>query len=409
MGTKSSEGLEARTSEAARLLQERGRLLTPEELKGAYLVVFPPVVTSKWDDDLNAGKNMPEEAVREELGQDMVELFNHLASKYHFYSVGLRDHAKDPKAYAHLWNTAWRANLMGLPTLAKLAVLMHELPETKSRGLGEAQDLLNRIGSDKGFKWMGQRLEEIIKVITDYPSVIIDHVGYCSKRNGTKGCYTLLQSLEGAVNQSKEASMMKLHGSEKAKAEYAYQAVISALKNLSRTATDASKRIIPPQLVDVPHPPTNKQGMPPDYIKNELKAAVNVAYVDALFKSAKDMLKREVPNEDYWIPVAAMTLSHIDRVRTMKTSAEVEKASREAANFLQRMDNFMKFLEQSEIVNNPLYFLNAALKTELLRELKGQTDFLRHRPDSAFRKMTESLVGRYNAVNRLYGASVIKV
>ncbi len=404
--TRQHQTLEAVTADslasARKLLAVPNRWLTPDELARVYAVIFPAKIRSKWDNLLNEGRDMPKEAVRDELGPDMLEPYEHLVSSYKFQSVGKRQHAKDPALLRHLWNCAWRAELMGLPLETKLATLMHELPEHKARGVDEAYKIIHHIKSDATFGKLGPTLADVLDSITDYDAIAVDHTGHCLHRNGTAGGREALEAIARSVSQSKEALKEK-----KSKAYVFYDNVWAAVNKLKTTMGSMEKRVIPPALSGEQHSLNSLDAeVVYGYICDELKACLNPVYVARIFKVAREMLENGSQNA-YMLP-AIRALSHMDKLRTMDSRREVEKATREAMTFAEKFGSLIKVLECSDIFDNRLYFLNAALQTELHKELGIQAELLEGRPDTAFAETARLTRLRNETARKLYSDHAIK-
>lgn len=400
--------MDTNDSNIKQLLLSEERWLTREELREVYAFVYPTTVKSAWDSLLNAGNAMPVEAVKAELGADIVKAYEQLVSKYKLPFVGERKHSNDPKLFRHLWNSAWRASLMGLPLEARLAALMHELPEHRARGVDEANKIISEISKDAAFDKQGQKgnveklgpkIANLLDILTDYEAIAVDHVGHCLNRNGTRGNIEIMDALLESVEQS-----IRMLKEKKSKAAPFYERVKGSLKDLQKTANSVDKRVIHPAFMGIAYdlrmPGKEFYG----YLRNELKAALNPGYVKRLFSETRKML--EEGKQDYYIVPAIRAISHIDKVRTTNNS-EFEKATREAMTFLGGLGMLMPVLDKSRIYNNVLYFLNEALKTELLRELGTQVSAQVRRPDTALAAASQIILGRYTQADELYGGTAI--
>ncbi len=387
MENKNSKGLEARTSEAARLLQEEGRWLTPEELKQVYASIYPKLKTPSTGDKLllQPGLRMTQEVIAAELGPDMVKPYQLLEEHFLFQYAGQRLHALDPSLRRHLWDTAYRAHLMGLPLETRLAAVMHDLPEFKSRSLSEAFRTLKQIEEN-----FGPVTAKYVSEMTDFEAIMVREVFYTIQRNGSKDksakhyC-TIFEERTAKIGKNQR----ELLGNR-------CEAVKQALKQAFDNRTSPSK-----QLVHVTADAAS------EWLEREVLARTDLPYVNQTYEYARKRL--ENGEQGYDTTPIIKAIAHIDRLRTtMGGFLAIEQASRKSLDFLPRLEKMLTVLRNSGIVNNNLHFLSAALKTELYRALDRATVYFYGTPDTTARTPAKVMNERLERVIKAYRSDILR-
>ena len=364
--TNGQESLESMVNNAIAILQINGRWLNADELQLVYKGVFPRITEpTRWDRRLQRRGTMPKAAVAEELGPDMQETYDFLVREMNFLDVGTRPHNSYKDLSRHLWDTAYRAHIMNLPQEIRQIALTHSLLEYKARGLKEARLILNELR--KGF---GSYIADSVSNLTFWDGILLDHLSYQMRKSGQNGQY-LHRTLSRISKVAERGN------------------VVQTLGIVAKLATTSNKRIIPAEIVEG------------DTMYRETRARLHRDYIQGMYESSRAMVEG---NQTYGNPLLLVkALCLIDRLRTVDEKVEVERMTREAMDFLPYLDRMVGLLQNSGLVNNPLAFVNATLKTELLMELEQRTSEVRSRRDTTFASFAELLGSRSSEAGVLYG------
>ncbi|MBI2137243.1 hypothetical protein HYU12_01855 [Candidatus Woesearchaeota archaeon] len=351
------------TVETARdLLAVRNHWLSDEELRRVYEAVYPSQKLTDSDMSLQNNEIQLREKADAELGDRMYETYLCLVDNFNFLQSGNREHNPFSGMSRHLWETAYRTNLMGMPFEVKELALMHSLPEHNGRGLSEAKKEIDNLADN----FQGHHLREPLRLHANWHGMLVDHLNLRMSRiagsnhtvskkpvNGSAKLETMTNTLcRISVGYDEERS-----------------AVQRQLKTVVMLSPDSKERLVPLVVVD------NQRLYP------EVRARVHRNYMTELFNGATECLRK---GHDYWSNVLIVKgLCFIDRIRTTNSDAAVEKVTRESMEFLSRLDVIERLIKRRGLVDNPLAFVNAALKTELLIELKQKAGEARRRRDNA--------------------------
>lgn len=368
------------------LLARTDRWLGSKELQQTYLEVYPRIPPNRSDTNLQIGKRMSPSDVEKDLGQDMVKPYSVLEERFGFHYAGARQHALNHAIRRHLWDTAFRAQKMGQPLEVRLAAIMHDLIEFKARETDAAFKLVNEISQH-----FEQRVGEYVVAMADLGAIIAREVFYEVERNGKTGSrdcpLTYIETL-ARIRLSKKG---KLNGAgEEVKSE-----VGTALRGAFKATPE--KRIVPVTAA-----------LGSGLLVNEVIARLHPGYVNRLYQRVRAQLEHGDPN--YYVIPLVKALAHIDRLRTtMGDFSLIEQASRRSANFLQLMpDRLIDVLDRSSMVDNRLYFLSIAMKTELVGLLRQEAQNFGRRPDTTSQVAASILKGRLAAAEKAYGREVIQ-
>ncbi len=351
------------------LVSVQDRELSKEEIRLLYNSVFPRMATpGRWDIRLQKGKLLPAQAVDEELGQDMRHTYNYLVEEFGFLDAGKRPHNPRMDLPRHLWDTTYRAQLMGLDLETRQIALMHSLLEYKARGLGEAVKYLGKIRSE-----FGNVVAEGVKDLTFWDAILLDHFMYYARRNGKRtneGYWDILSKITAIAEKQKIHPMLERAPIPKSK-----------------------QRLIPVDLSDG------------DLDYREAKTRLHAQYAHDIYQISRAKLESMYENgqnyDNRLLILAA--LCSIDKLRTADGRGEVERVTRESLDLLVNIGIMDDLIQNSGILNNALSLVNATLKTELLIELDQRTKEARDRRDTTFATYAEFLAQRLTKARALYG------
>ncbi len=352
------------------LLTDPKKPLNPGGLRFVYQNVYPKTVLTEADQRLQRGQVMSAEAVASELGADMQPIYDYLVGKVHFLKVGNRPHNAYADLSRHLWDTAYRAQLMGLPLSQRQLALIHSLPEYVARGLVEARRFVAAIRGN-----FGENVADGLERLTDWDGILVDHLRYFVERIGSNGNSGSLENLKKRLAKI----------STKDERGRVVETLEDVLK-LPASSAGSNRRLIPLELADSP-------------IYPEAKARLHAVYVDRL-----------VETSDYdGTSLVVKSLCLIDRLRTVDGVVQVEKITRETADFLPRLDEMLELLHRHKTVNNVLEFVAAALKTEFLIELDQRAAQARGMRDTRFASFTDLLGSRLASARQRYGSTAAEM
>lgn len=350
-------------------LATRDRRLTPEELRLIYNSVYPKATLTDADRRLQQGEVMLAEAVSRDLGADMQATYDYLVQQMHLHSVGDRPHNVYFDLSRHLWDTGYRVRLMGLSLPLRQLALIHSLPEHKARGLAEAKDIVAAMK-----KQFGAEVAEGLERLTDWDSILVDHLSYTIERIGLNGSSSSPEYLKKRLEKISEKNER--------------QSVAGTLEDVLKLSSQSNKRLVPAELAG-------------NLVCPEVKARLHKKYVAALGESETERLKKssDYSNE----PLVVKGLCLIDRLRTADGVVQVEKVTREAADFLPCLDIVLRYMQGKGRFNNVLEFVAAALKTELLTELDQRATHVGSMRDTYFARFADLFRRRLDRAREQYG------
>jgi len=355
------------------LLLISDRWLNTDELKLVYQGVFPRIAKpSKWDLMLQRRQAMPQKAVEEELGRDMQETYKCLVEEQNFLDVGARPHNQYVDLSRHLWDTAYRAGVMGLGLEIRQIALMHSLLDYKARGLEEAKTLFNNLKNKFGYE-----VASGIEMLTFWDAILLDHLAYTTNKNG------------GFKAREYDGLLITL---QKISKGYDSTNVRTVLGEVTKLAFNSKKRVIPAELTEG------------DLVYREARARLNRGYSERLYLASRQALEHSYQNSKKYdnriMVVEALCI--IDKLRTADGITQVERITREALDFLPYLDRMLNLLQHSDIINNNMALVTVALKAELLIELYQKTSEAGSRRDTAFRSYASLLDGRLSTARKQY-------
>lgn len=349
--------------------------ITQDEMRFVYQNVYPRAQLTEADQKLQRRQVMAAEAVSAELGLDMQSSYEWLVENAGFQNAGDRPHNTYTDLPRHLWDTAYRAQLMGLKLPDRQLALMHSLPEYKARGLTEARRFISAVKTE-----FGEDIASGLELLADWGGILVDHLRYRVEQIGDSG---RLKSESSSLEYLKRRLEAISRKEEKTQVEATLERVLRL--------HGAKDRLVPLELAD-------------NLIYPEAKARLHRAHVDSLATAAIAQTKKQGQTQSYaTTSLVVKGLCLIDRLRTADGAAQTEKVTRETADFLPRLDAAVSYLHGKKSVNNPLEFVTAALKTEFLMELEQRTAQARSMRDTRFRTVADLLEERLVEATRLYG------
>ncbi len=381
-----SLNLEELTSRAENLLK-KGALLSPEELATVYDCVYPFIDPDAADIELQTGRKMPLRVATHELGKGMDIIYGHLEDVFSFQTSNKLRFVESPGLRRHLWDTAFRARLMGLPPNVRIAALAHDLPEYRAHNLLEASEVIHGLG--KYFK--GDIITHIARM-TDFSAVLIRDVFDSANggpANATEAsCRRILESRERGINHDYNATRV---GTDLvALMSPSFSVVGRAVCDALKAREHENGKLVPVTASSVS-----------DWIVQEALARANPFYARSVYAYAQEALKHD--QSDYDSALLIKGLAHIDRLRThMGDFSAIERASREAITFIDCLDGILAELNARAIVNNPLYFVLSVLKFEVTDLLRAESVNFARRSDTTSRYGGTILLNRLNAFSEKY-------
>lgn len=356
------------------LLLTSDRWINTDELKLVYQGVFPRVAEqSRWDLRLQRRERMPQKAVDEELGNDMRATYQHLVEEQNLLNSGTRPHNGYVDLPTHLWDTAYRAWVMGLDLETRQTALMHSLLDYKARGLEEARMILHSLRNQ-----FGHDVASGIDTLTFWDAILLDHLAHSMNKIG---------GVKARENGGYLTTLQKIsRGYERAN-------VKTVLGEVATLAPNSKKRVIPTELTEG------------DLVYREARARLHRGYSEKLYSASRQALEDpDQKGENYDNPIMVVeALCLIDKLRTADGINQVERITRESLDFLPHLGNMLNLLQNSNIINNNLALVTAALKAELLTELDQRTSEARGRRDNTFGSYASLLETRLLIARKQYG------
>lgn len=363
--------LEERAQKAAAILKSRQRI-SEAEFSQIYSLTYPHMQPSEADILLQMGQRMHAEVVKAELGPHMEKIYRIANDYLGFEQVDSGRYAAEPGLHRHLWDTAWRANMLGLPLNTRMVALLHDVPEFAGYGIPQTVEALKKIGN-----YINEYSLEDLASMTDFSAVIMRDFFRTMQKKGKS-----LNDVDHAgILRAKEARTMKAPIMQSAAVpkyifglvNAAYSAALENIGTAIEALHEPKKRLVPV---------TAASGV--DWVMDEAIARANVGYAAGIYEHSKEKFMEGKDQYDTVLLVKA--LAHIDRLRTtMGDFARTERATREAMNFTQNLDRMLDDLTAPGIVNNYLVFLSMALKTETINLLRQETENFSRRPDTTAR------------------------
>lgn len=381
--------LEELAEMAAKLLSIRDRPLNDEELAAVHACVYPHFDPYPADIRLQTGQIMPPAVVEAELGADMKRVYAILESQFSFRRVGAKQHAPSAELRRHLWDSAFKAHLMGLPLEVRMAALMHELPEYMASEVPLALSIIDKIRD--GFE-KGEKVANYVMHMTDFGAIVVRDVFRRIGTNDSNG--TADSDAYNSMVDRRLAALRDDSPDSPAEVKQAYGVAKVAIRDALAAARAPSKRVVPVTADS------------PNWLLDEAIARVNPSYAKSVYNRAREMVDDEKPDYDAILLVSA--IASIDGLRTtMGGFSKIEQASREAMNLLPGLHRMVMVLERSDIHNNALLFLTRALTTEAFGLLEQEVGNFERRPDTTARYGARLLKERFDQLRKEYSLGVI--
>ncbi len=385
--------LENLTGTASRLLSKE-ELLSDAELAQVKAIVYPHLNPSQADVRLQTGQSMSSQTVEEELGEGMRIPYVIINDYLGFRNSNTTKYATEPGLNRHLWDSAFRAQLMGLPLSVRAAAFAHDVPEFMVQGVVEAVQTINQLIS-----YMPLRVVTDVALMTDFGAIIARDLFKTAQK---KHSDLKEDDYAGILAKKRERTMENSAVQQSPLLRELQPVFTEAYEEAKRATISAINALHHPE--DRLVPVTAASG--PDWIMQEAVARINSSYNDLLLSYTISQLGKGAPEYDCVLVVKA--IAHIDRMRTtMGDFSKVEKSSRKAINFVERLDSMISHVEANGRVNNRLHFLSRALKTEMLELLGQETANFSRRPDTTARYAGSILEERLAHVKEAYMPVII--
>jgi len=318
------------------LLATKSRNLSLEEMERAYITIFGHNAVTPGN-SADGYEPFSTDAVQAVLGKDMQRTISYLVLSQGLLKAGDRPHSAFYDLPQHLWSTARMAKDMGLKHPIRKLAVMHSLPEYKGRGIVQAADVIQKLRMQYGSE-IGDLLDET----AEWDQILLDHFKYNTNADGNNSNLLKMPWVE--------RQLKALGNGHSVNADR----VINEYAKVRKMDAQSNSRLVP-----LPAEPTVQ-----DLLFPEIGARLHEGYAEGL--GAADTARmniEDVPYDNGLLIVKA--LCQINKLQTAVQAQEIERATRESADFMPRLNHAVGFLRNSELVNNHLALATYALNEEL--------------------------------------------